>query len=362
MSESLDGASDAAASSTSNIILRRQEFIQACANGDIDTVDKLIHRVYSVDMKDESTGMTPLMLASQNGHIHIVEKLVEKGADKNLQNNSGNTPLMLAIINKHEYIIRFLLEKGADTNEDMLFYVLNMYDNENRSTIVNLLLEHGVKQMPSSTGVTPLYLAVERRDIDTIRVLLDYPDARINDKNPPRRHTALIMALKKKYNDVAHLLIDAGADVNLSNGTFTPLQISIIDNNIEMVKRLLDEPEIIAHARASINTDGTHPLLFAIRHNRNEIFELMLAKGVTISPNDEAYDREYLDILKKDKMHAYMIQLAINAWKIKNGESVVSPSKPSMPFRWFRKNRISRRRASHRRRQESRRRSTRRRR
>ncbi len=49
-------------------------------------------------------------------NFEIVKKLVECGADVNIQDRNGNTPLHLAYLRRDQEMINFLLDKGADQN------------------------------------------------------------------------------------------------------------------------------------------------------------------------------------------------------------------------------------------------------
>ena len=49
--------------------------------------------------------MTPLNLASQNGHKEIVNALIEAGANVNKADNDGMTPLDMACCNGHKEIV-----------------------------------------------------------------------------------------------------------------------------------------------------------------------------------------------------------------------------------------------------------------
>jgi ankyrin repeat protein len=62
-------------------------------------------------------GTTPLMLASANGYLDIVEFLVKHGANLNAKGEYGSTALMLAASAGHLDVVRFLVEHGADIFE-----------------------------------------------------------------------------------------------------------------------------------------------------------------------------------------------------------------------------------------------------
>ncbi len=58
---------------------------------------------------------TALMLASANGYIDVVQRLLENdGIEVNFQNSDGYTALMWAIENNHEQIAQELIQSGAD--------------------------------------------------------------------------------------------------------------------------------------------------------------------------------------------------------------------------------------------------------
>lgn len=57
---------------------------------------------------------TPLHLAVKNGHISVVDCLLQHGADPNIASDNNTTPLMTAAKNKSMEIVQLLLRHGAD--------------------------------------------------------------------------------------------------------------------------------------------------------------------------------------------------------------------------------------------------------
>ena len=73
----------------------------------------LIERGATIDQADND-GVTPLYVASQNGHEAVVRLLIERGATIDQAENHGWTPLRIAILFDHESVASVLLELGAD--------------------------------------------------------------------------------------------------------------------------------------------------------------------------------------------------------------------------------------------------------
>jgi ankyrin repeat protein/cytochrome c551/c552 len=123
-------------------------------------------------------GATPLMWAALDGNLQTMSKLIERGADPNLANESGVTPLMWAIPDLEK--ARLLLERGADPNvkskdqRTPLIMAASVYGS---SELVKLLLDTGAR--PSETGlalfgpITALTEAAYAGDMTTFRLLLE---------------------------------------------------------------------------------------------------------------------------------------------------------------------------------------------
>ena len=62
------------------------------------------------------SGQSALMLAAENGHIKMVERLIKAEANVNLRHKLGNTALTLAAQYGHSQIVQLLMDSGADAN------------------------------------------------------------------------------------------------------------------------------------------------------------------------------------------------------------------------------------------------------
>ncbi len=77
-------------------------------------VEMLIANKANVNASDEY-GNTSLMAASETGEKDIAELLIDNGANVNAKNISNITPLMLAARKGHKELARLLIVRGADT-------------------------------------------------------------------------------------------------------------------------------------------------------------------------------------------------------------------------------------------------------
>ena len=80
-----------------------------------DAVQKLLDRGADVNAQDND-GDAPLHGAAQTGNVEILDMLLDRGANPNLKNKQGGTPLMWAAVYGHEDAARWLMEHGADSS------------------------------------------------------------------------------------------------------------------------------------------------------------------------------------------------------------------------------------------------------
>ncbi|KAF2847122.1 ankyrin repeat protein, partial [Plenodomus tracheiphilus IPT5] len=84
----------------------------AARNGQLDVVSYLLKEdtiESSVNQKDKS-GCSPLFWAASGGHEKVVEALLLRGADWKLPNNNSRQPLSQASQNGHMSVVEKLLQ------------------------------------------------------------------------------------------------------------------------------------------------------------------------------------------------------------------------------------------------------------
>ena len=98
--------------------------INASTIGVVRVVHCLLNEGAKVDEQD-SEGFTPLIAASANSHLAVVECLVAKAQERgdeaakamiNAQTATGLTALMAAALNGHREVVAFLVSVGAEVD------------------------------------------------------------------------------------------------------------------------------------------------------------------------------------------------------------------------------------------------------
>lgn len=85
----------------------------AAESGDLPHVVHIIEQEgWDVDMRKPSSCGTPLMPAASNAHLHVIDWLVEHGADVNARDEALWTPLHFGA--KSGACVRRLLQLGAN--------------------------------------------------------------------------------------------------------------------------------------------------------------------------------------------------------------------------------------------------------
>ena len=239
----------------------------AAANGHMDVLRCLVEnggdinsrrlvRIYSDDHKCDKC--TPLMIASEKGHINVVKFLIGQGAYTDLQNTEGETALHFVVRAKGDSvgISRRLIENGADVNAR------------------------------THNKHTPLMLASSNDDINLVNFLLKN-GANVNLEDDQGR-SALHYAVRDSYHDtcdVVRCLISAGANVNARTKCLSsPLMKASEMNSINIVNFLIEKGANINYQ----NKEGLTALHYALTcyrgnfvNNISEVAHKLLTLGAS---------------------------------------------------------------------------------
>lgn len=174
----------------------------------------------------DSHGNTALHLAAKVGSEKLVALMLLDNADVNATNNEGETPLHLALKYGHFQIVSLLEREGAkaletakgETYEDCRKVGLFFQSVERKDyPAIRKALENGMSpDMLSDNGWPIIHNACRINDAEMVRLLLEF-GANIELKGDyPQDCTPLAWAYDSKGMDAFELLLEKGADPNVS--------------------------------------------------------------------------------------------------------------------------------------------------
>ncbi|MEI0612043.1 ankyrin repeat domain-containing protein [Brachyspira pilosicoli] len=305
----------------------------AALRNDYDMVKFLVEKGADVNAKthsEYSSVVTPLLLSLDYEHIEsrydenssVAEFLINNGADINVKNNHGETPLMYASKLHNIKVVELLIQKGADIN------AFNNYGNTaliygvNNLETVKLLVENGADVNFYKGGSTALISACDynpERNIDVIKYLVS-KNANINAQDN-KGYTALNKTLDTSDEgsidildfEIAHFLIEQGADVNIKNKhQYTPLIYLGMGegdfNNKSFQEYRIKLAEVLLEKGADINAqdyNGYTSLIWACSSYGSRFAEpfvkFLVEKGADINIEND-YGDTALDIAEHLKL------------------------------------------------------------
>ena len=212
----------------------------AVRGNDADTVRALLSA--GADANAANTyAMTPLILAATNGNAAITQALLDAKADPNRPASRGQTPLMTAARAGNAATVKALVDRGAkvDAREEVLGEQALMWAAaENHAEVVTLLLSRGadanarsnaLKFPKDSFGLEGVQTSLPKGDWAALMYAArdGAPDAARAlakggadlNATDPEGTTALVRAIINSHYDTAAVLIEEGANPNITDGS-----------------------------------------------------------------------------------------------------------------------------------------------
>uniref|UniRef100_A0A8D0D320 Kinase D-interacting substrate 220b n=1 Tax=Sander lucioperca TaxID=283035 RepID=A0A8D0D320_SANLU len=229
------------------------------------------------------------MLAAEQGSLEIVQELVRRGANVNLDDVDCWSALICAAKEGHDDVVKELLENSAYIeHRDMGGWTALMWAAyKGRLEVTELLLENGAN--PNTTGqqysVYPIIWAAGRGHADIVKVLLG-AGAKVNCSDKYGT-TPLIWASRKGHFDCVMHLLENGADVDQEGAnSMTALIVAVKGGYSEVVKELLKRNPNVNMT----DKDGNTALMIAAKEGYTEIVQDLLDAGTYVNIPDRSGD------------------------------------------------------------------------
>jgi ankyrin repeat protein/protein involved in polysaccharide export with SLBB domain len=204
---------------------------RAIQNNHVEMVQFLISNKAGVNIKSES-GKTPLLEAVGKNDINIaiVKALLDSGADVEAM-VEGRHPLDIAVSQGRADLVELLLQKNANPNIEgrwnlgwgdrsvtPLILAISR-QSEAHFKIAVMLLHHSANpNLADETGETPLDYAIIRNNTNIIgELILHHADVNAPDKqgDPPLAYTSrlpIVPTIEREEKEIKQMLIQAGAN------------------------------------------------------------------------------------------------------------------------------------------------------
>lgn len=252
----------------------------AVVNNKLEMAKYLLDEGANIEGNDDLGGYSPLM---ETSNLEMVKLLVSRGANVNAKNFFNYAPIHKAVFN---YM-------GASPNE------------KDCDKILNLLLEKGANvDVQDKNGTTPLMSAVQKTNPVKI-LLAKGANVNLQNTNGETALMFAVKGGMKKaflgipdigsFTDAAKLIIAANADLNLQDKWGKTALMHAAGASYAMgdsYGSYTDMTQFLLEKGAKLETadkEGHTALFWAQRYNRTKNSELLLAKGANPA---QKYDRK----------------------------------------------------------------------
>lgn len=255
------------------------------SNGFIDMVDELM-KICDIDL-ETNDGKCCLELSLTLDNFEVATKLIEKGANPNIEMRSGESLINHLIKSNLESAAVFLckfvdLEKKNSDGETSLHVAVK----KNHTKLVKLMLENGAipDTRSDNGGESALHFAIRNNSSEIIDILASQNiiSAETVDFNleTSAGDSPLSLALTLKRNELVPQLIRGGSNVNARNKDgLSLLHQAILNRSSETAVFLIQNG---AHIEEK-TLDGETPLILSIREECEEVVDILCSKGASMS-------------------------------------------------------------------------------
>jgi len=318
-------------------------FIKNCKYG---IAEKLLENGASINEMDED-GFTPLIHLMKTSNTIVFKLLLDKyHPNVNQKNKLGQTPLSFAQqLDRNKYIyteIYILLLKNYIKTKLLLAlkegdfktandYLNNTKDinvniyNENKETpiiilikneklmncdIFKKLIEKGADLSKKFNGEDPLILAIKKKKIEYIQIILKYSSLDINKLYNGKSIMSILIDNVIENEEIFNILFKKGGYIDFTYIMNTrPKLNALIEKNSGLIKSIIQNGLITKKGRNSSIIVNKSPLSFFIKAGKNKLVEKFLENGASVEEIDEEGFTPIFHTIKGGRLNLFNILL-----------------------------------------------------
>jgi ankyrin repeat protein len=249
---------------------------------------------------DTEEAIDPLYLASQDGRLEVVKRLLASGASVDTANEQGATPLYIAACRGHAEVASTLIAAGANVKHACADGSTPLYSAAylGHLEVVQILIAKGTKlDASASNGSTPLHVAAQEGHATVVKALLVAGSA-VDTQSPSSGSTALFMAARDGHLDSVNALLAHGANVELANlKGLRPLHAAVLGGFTDVVSALVNAgADIMAPPPEDV---GDSSALDAAKSQRNKGIIAILEKAKPLQQRLKEHESKLSTSIKR---------------------------------------------------------------
>jgi ankyrin repeat protein len=261
--------------------------VLAASVGKLDMVKLLVGRGANIHTTSPIRGMAALHCAAEVGHEEVVVYLLDNGADPMRLDKSDCTPIMRASERGHLRVVLLLLEhtegQGLETGNIAGYTALHKAIEGRHEEVVAELLRHGARaDTVDNGGNSALSSAVDSGLLGVVKLLVDHLGTQALHERDPEGRGLLHHAAFWAEEDMVAYLVGKGLQPSITdNDGMTPLMYCAKRSGLESIgvlERLLSYAH--THELDMRNAiEGKTALHWAVQQKRPANVRALLVAG-----------------------------------------------------------------------------------